>query len=185
MELIQTPIPGLIVIQPKVFGDERGYFLETYSKSRYDNVGISTDFVQDNVSYSAQGILRGLHFQNPNGQGKLVTVLDGEVFDVAVDIRYGSPTFGKWFGLFLTSESKRQLWVPAGFAHGFVVTSETALFLYKCDNYYQPQAEFSILWNDPDIGIEWPVENPRLSSKDQHAKRLRDINAADLPQFGR
>jgi dTDP-4-dehydrorhamnose 3,5-epimerase len=183
MELMETPIPGLIVIQPKVFGDERGYFLETYSLARYEQAGIAGCFVQDNVSYSSRGILRGLHFQNPGAQGKLVTVLQGEVFDVAVDVRYGSPTFGKWYGLLLNGANKRQFWVPAGFAHGFVVTSEAALFSYKCDDYYQPQAEFSLLWNDPDIGIRWPVEQPRLSAKDEQARRLRDINSSELPQF--
>lgn len=183
MELMETPIPGLIVIQPKVFGDERGYFLESYSAARYAQAGISVNFVQDNVSYSSRGILRGLHFQNPGTQGKLVTVLQGEAFDVAVDVRYGSPTFGKWYGLFLSGESKRQFWVPAGFAHGFVVTSEAALFSYKCDDYYQPQSEFSIIWDDPDIGIQWPVERPQLSAKDDRAKRLRDIHSADLPPF--
>jgi dTDP-4-dehydrorhamnose 3,5-epimerase len=183
MELMETPIPGLLVIQPKVFGDERGYFLETYSAARYAQAGIPANFVQDNVSFSSRGILRGLHFQNPGTQGKLVTVLQGEVFDVAVDVRYGSPTFGQWYGLFLSGESKRQFWVPAGFAHGFVVTSESALFSYKCDAYYQPQSEFSILWNDPDIGIQWPIERPQLSAKDERGRRLRDIQSVDLPQY--
>lgn len=183
MELMETPIPGLKLIQPKVFGDDRGYFLETYSAQRYLDAGMPAQFVQDNLSYSSKGILRGLHFQNPGAQGKLVTVLQGEVFDVAVDIRYGSPTFGKWFGLFLNGETKKQFWVPAGFAHGFVVTSDAALFSYKCDEYYQPKAEFSVLWNDPDIGIDWPFDRPKLSPKDENARRLKDISPSELPKF--
>lgn len=180
MDVIETSLPGLKIIQPKIFGDTRGYFLETYSAQRYMDAGIPGKFVQDNVSFSARGILRGLHFQNPGFQGKLVTVLQGEVFDVAVDVRHNSPTFGKWFGLYLNEETKRQLWVPAGFAHGFVVTSDTALFSYKCDAYYSPQDEFSLLWNDPDIGIDWPIDQPILSQKDQKARPLRDFRVNEL-----
>lgn len=183
MDVKETEIPGLKIVEPKVFGDARGYFLETYSARRYADAGISQNFVQDNISFSGRGILRGLHFQNPGVQGKLVTVLQGEVFDVAVDIRHGSPTFGKWFGLFLNGENKRQFWVPAGFAHGFVVTSELALFSYKCDDYYNPQSEYSLLWNDPDIGISWPIELPKLSLKDEKARRLRDFRSEELPRY--
>jgi dTDP-4-dehydrorhamnose 3,5-epimerase len=183
MDVKETEIPGLKIVEPKVFGDARGYFLETYSARRYADAGISQNFVQDNMSFSGRGILRGLHFQNPGTQGKLVTVLQGEVFDVAVDIRHGSPTFGKWFGLFLNGENKRQFWVPAGFAHGFVVTSEVALFSYKCDDYYNPQSEYSLLWNDPDIGISWPIELPKLSHKDEKARRLRDFRSEELPRY--
>lgn len=183
MDLIDTEIPGLKVIKPKIFGDARGFFLETYSAKRYRDAGIVADFVQDNVSFSGLGTLRGLHFQNPGSQGKLVSVLQGEVFDVAVDVRYGSPTFGKWHGLYLNGESKQQFWVPAGFAHGFMVTSEMALFSYKCDAYYSPQTEFSLLWNDSDLGIPWPIDLPKLSPKDEKARRLRDFQPNELPQY--
>jgi dTDP-4-dehydrorhamnose 3,5-epimerase len=183
MVITETEIPGLKVIKPKVFGDSRGFFLETYSERRYHEAGIPAKFVQDNLSFSARGILRGLHFQNPGAQGKLVTVVQGEVFDVAVDVRQGSPTFGKWFGIYLNEDNKEQFWIPAGFAHGFVVTSETALFSYKCDAYYNPQTEFSLLWNDPDIGIAWPCETPQLSAKDEKGRRLRDFQQDELPTF--
>jgi dTDP-4-dehydrorhamnose 3,5-epimerase len=183
MEVIEAGLPGLKIIQPKVFRDPRGFFLETYNSQRYRDAGIPDRFVQDNVSLSAKGILRGLHFQKPSTQGKLVTVLKGEVFDVAVDIRVGSPTFGKWFGLRLNEESLKQLWIPAGFAHGFVVTSEVAIFSYKCDAFYKPEAEYSILWNDPDIGIEWPELAPTLSRKDENGKLLRDFKPNELPAF--
>jgi dTDP-4-dehydrorhamnose 3,5-epimerase len=184
MDIIQTDLPGVLIFQPKIFGDARGFFLETYNFQRYAQAGIPSNFVQDNLSFSKRGILRGLHFQNPMTQGKLVTVLQGEVYDVAVDVRHGSPTFGKWLGIYLNSESKRQFWIPAGYAHGFVVTSETALFSYKCDAYYSPQTEFSLQWNDPDLGIDWPVETPSLSQKDENARRLRDFRSDELPSFG-
>ncbi len=183
MEVIETEIPGLRVVQPKVFGDARGFFFESYSAERYRQAGIEATFVQDNVSYSRRGILRGLHFQNPGSQGKLVSVLQGEVFDVAVDVRHGSPTFGKWYGLHLNEQNKTQFWIPAGFAHGFIVTSETALFSYKCDAYYSPQTEFSLLWNDPDLGIAWPDITPSLSAKDEKALRLRDFERSQLPVY--
>lgn len=183
MDVIETDIPGLKIFLPKVFSDSRGFFLETYSAKKYSERGVPEAFVQDNVSSSSHGILRGLHFQNPGSQGKLVTVLQGEVFDVAVDMRRGSPTFGKWHGLFLNGETKAQFWVPGGFAHGFVVTSETALFSYKCDDYYSPQSEFSLLWNDPDLGISWPIEAPMLSQKDGNARRLRDFKPDELPRW--
>lgn len=184
MKVIDTEIPGLKIIEPKVFGDGRGFFMETYSMRRYAEAGIPNNFVQDNISLSAKGILRGLHFQQPQSQGKLVTVLLGEVYDVAVDVRHGSPTFGRWFGIYLNEENKRQLWVPPGFAHGFQVTSDKAMFSYKCDAYYNPESEWSLLWNDDDIGIKWPIDDPKLSSKDQSAKPLRSFEAKHLPRYG-
>jgi dTDP-4-dehydrorhamnose 3,5-epimerase len=183
MDVKDTEIPGLKIIQPKVFGDARGYFLETYSKKRYEEAGIKAQFVQDNLSFSSKGILRGMHFQNPGAQGKLVSVVQGEVYDVAVDVRVGSPTFGKWLGVYLSGELKNQFWVPAGFAHGFVVTSESAVFSYKCDAYYNPSTEFSLAWDDPDIGIAWPLVQPQLSAKDQRGRRLRDFAKEELPRF--
>ncbi|MDP9457237.1 MAG: dTDP-4-dehydrorhamnose 3,5-epimerase [Actinomycetota bacterium] len=172
MNVRETDLPGVLVVEPDVFGDERGFFLETWNRARYEAAGLPSDFVQDNLSFSSRGVLRGLHFQNPHPQGKLVYVLQGEVFDVAVDIRVGSPTFGRWVGVSLSAENKRQLWVPEGFAHGFVVTSEKALFSYKCTDFYYREAEAGVLWNDPDIGIDWPIANPTLSDKDLAAPRL-------------
>ncbi|MGC3956824.1 MAG: dTDP-4-dehydrorhamnose 3,5-epimerase [Verrucomicrobiota bacterium] len=175
MNVITCDIPGLVVIEPKVFGDARGFFMETWNQHRYRDAGLDWNFVQDNLSFSRRGILRGLHFQNPKGQGKLVYALQGEVFDVAVDIRKNSPTFGRWHGVTLSAENKRQFFVPAGFAHGFAVLSETALFAYKCTELYTPQNEMSLLWNDPDVGVQWPLENPQLSEKDIRGVRLKDI----------
>ena len=184
MNIITTEIDGALIVEPKVFGDHRGYFLETYSKARYQEAGIPFDFIQDNLSFSRRGVLRGLHFQNPNAQGKLVSCPLGEVFDVAVDIRVGSPTFGKWAGVILSAENKRQFWVPPGLAHGFVVLSETALFSYKCTEYYSPQTEHAVLWNDPAIGIKWPIEDVQLSGKDLQGKKLKDFDQSLLPRFG-
>jgi dTDP-4-dehydrorhamnose 3,5-epimerase len=165
-----------VIIEPKVFGDERGFFLETFHTSRYaDLAGISLPFVQDNFSRSLKGVLRGLHFQKTKPQGKLISVVRGEVYDVAVDIRKGSSTFGQWVGVILSEENKKQLWVPPGFAHGFAVLSEIADFYYKCTDYYDPSDEGSILWNDPDLAISWPVENPILSDKDINANKLADL----------
>lgn len=175
MNVIRCDIPGLMVIEPKVFGDARGFFMETWNRQRYVAAGLDWDFVQDNVSLSRRGILRGLHFQNPGGQGKLVYVLQGEVYDVAVDLRKSSPTFGRSYGLTLSAENKRQFFVPPGFAHGFAVVSETALFVYKCTSLYAPQNELTLAWNDPDLGIQWPLEAPQLSEKDARGLRLRDI----------
>lgn len=183
MNVIETKLPGVVIIEPKVFGDERGFFMETWNKQRYTDAGISADFVQDNLSFSRRGVLRGLHFQNPNPQGKLVSVIQGEVYDVAVDIRHGSPTFGQWTAVTLSAENKRQFYVPEGFAHAFVVTSETALFSYKCTDLYNPKAEGSILWNDPDLAIDWPMDNPELSAKDRDGKRLKDFALAELPTY--
>lgn len=177
MKVIDTKIPDVKIIEPTVFGDERGFFMETWNQKRFEELvtGKSTQFVQDNHSKSSKGILRGLHYQTENTQGKLVRVISGEVFDVAVDIRKGSPTFGKWVGEYLSAENKRQLWVPEGFAHGFFVTSEEAEFVYKCTDFYNPNAEHSIVWNDPDLAIEWPTksEEPRLAEKDCLGRSLR------------
>jgi dTDP-4-dehydrorhamnose 3,5-epimerase len=183
MRLIPTDLPDITIIEPKVFGDARGYFVETWSQVRYRDAGLAATFVQDNVSRSSQGVLRGLHFQNPKSQGKLVTVLEGEVYDVAVDIRVGSPTFGRTVGVVLSGDNKRQVYVPPGFAHGFCVTSETALFMYKCTELYAPEAEKGVCWNDPDLGIGWPIERPTLSSKDSAYPRLRDIDQSALPMY--
>ncbi|MEL7626157.1 MAG: dTDP-4-dehydrorhamnose 3,5-epimerase [Anaerolineaceae bacterium] len=177
MEYIRTSIPDVVLIKPKVFGDYRGFFMETFRQSEFDEVCGHVDFVQDNHSGSSQGILRGLHYQLKNTQGKLVRVVQGEVFDVAVDIRQGSPTFGKWVGGILSAENKWQLWVPAGFAHGYYVVSEWAEFVYKTTNYYAPEWERNILWNDPTIGIDWPLVNgslPTLSQKDALAPILAE-----------
>ncbi len=175
MEVVKTPIEGVLLIKPQVFGDERGYFVETWQKERYEAAGINLPFVQDNHSKSTKGILRGLHFQKQHPQGKLVMVSLGEVFDVAVDIRKGSPTFGKWFGAILNQENQNQLWIPPGMAHGFVVLSDVAHFHYKCTDFYHPGDEGSIRWNDPTIGIDWPYkEEPVLFAKDQIAPFFKD-----------
>lgn len=184
MKVIKTRLPGVLAVEPVVFGDARGFFMETWHKDRYLEAGLPAVFVQDNVSFSTRGVLRGLHFQNPNAQGKLVYVLHGEIFDVAVDIRVGSPTFGHWVGMILSSDNKRQLYVPEGFAHGFCVTSETALVAYKCTDFYNPRAEGGIIWNDPDIGIAWPCDNPVLSEKDQRFAALKDLPPDKLPRWG-
>jgi dTDP-4-dehydrorhamnose 3,5-epimerase len=167
-----------------VYGDARGFFMETWHQQRYAAAGLPASFVQDNLSWSKKGTLRGLHFQHPYAQGKLVFVLQGEVFDVAVDIRNGSPTFGQWVGVTLSADNKRQLYIPAGFAHGFCVTSETALFAYKCTDFYQPQAEGGIIWDDPELGIEWPIDTPLLSAKDRTYPRLTELPPERLPQYG-
>ncbi|MDR3543879.1 MAG: dTDP-4-dehydrorhamnose 3,5-epimerase [Desulfosporosinus sp.] len=183
MKVLATKLPGVMIIEPMVFGDARGFFMETWNQARYVAHGLPAVFVQDNLSFSQKGVLRGLHFQNPNAQGKLVYVLQGEVFDVVVDIRVGSPTFGKWVGVTLSSENKRQFYVPEGFAHGFCVTSETVLFAYKCTEIYQPQSEQGVSWQDSDLGIEWPIEMPLLSEKDMNYPRLKDIEVERLPQL--
>ena len=176
MKIHKTILDGCIIIEPKIFGDNRGFFLETYQLNRYQNkAGINEVFVQDNYSRSSKGVLRGLHFQKLRPQGKLVRVVKGEVFDVAVDIRKGSTSYGKWISVILSEDNKKQLWVPPGFAHGFVVLSEFADFEYKCTNYYDPADEVSILWNDPDLNISWPLDHPKLSERDANAKKLSDI----------
>ncbi|MBO4301573.1 MAG: dTDP-4-dehydrorhamnose 3,5-epimerase [Desulfovibrio sp.] len=169
MEVVTTPIDGVLLIKPKVWGDERGYFVETWQQERYSAAGIEGPFVQDNHSRSCFGTLRGLHFQKTRPQGKLVSVSLGKVFDVAVDIRRGSPTFGKWYGVELTQENQWQLWIAPGLAHGFAVTSEVAHFHYKCTEFYCPGDEGAIRWNDPDVGVTWPISDPVLSEKDKMA----------------
>jgi dTDP-4-dehydrorhamnose 3,5-epimerase len=183
MRVEHTQLKAVLLIEPSVFGDTRGYFFETYHKDRYAAAGVPRDFVQDNVSRSTKGILRGLHLQEPFGQGKLVQVLDGEIFDVAVDVRFGSPHFGQWVGERLSGENHRQLFIPAGFAHGFCVLSETALLNYKCTELYHPETEISIAWNDPALAIGWPVSDPQLSKKDAAAVRLQDIPKQRLPRY--
>jgi dTDP-4-dehydrorhamnose 3,5-epimerase len=175
MNVTRCALEGLLIIEPQVFGDARGFFMETWNRRRYAEAGLETNFVQDNISVSRRGILRGLHFQNPAGQGKLVTVLEGEVFDVAVDLRKSSRTFGKWHALNLSSENKLQFFIPAGFAHGFLVVSETAMFHYKCTEFYSPKDEATVRWDDPDIGIKWPINDPVVSQKDAQGLRLRDV----------
>jgi dTDP-4-dehydrorhamnose 3,5-epimerase len=182
MNIIVADIPNVLVFEPDVHGDERGLFLETYQFRRYADAGLRRPFVQDNVSRSAHGVLRGLHLQHPNSQGKLVTVLRGRVLDVAVDVRVGSPYFGRHVAVELTEQNRRQLWIPRGFAHGFVVLSDTADFFYKCDGYYSRKDECSIRWNDPEIGIHWGLENTILSAKDAEAPLLSE--ARDLPIYG-
>ncbi len=181
MRVTPTELPDVLDIEPKVFGDARGFFLETYQAARYAEQGIEATFVQDNVSRSAAGILRGLHLQHPHGQGKLVWVLEGKVLDVAVDVRVGSPGFGRHVARVLDAERKNQLFIPPGFAHGFCVVEGPALFVYKCTEVYQPEHELSIRWDDPDLGIDWPIREPRLSDKDRDAPRLRDVDERGLP----
>ena len=183
MKIIETKLPGVLIIEPDIFGDSRGFFMETYHKERYGAAGMDAEFGQDNTSFSTNGTLRGLHFQYPHSQAKLVQVFMGEVFDVAVDIRKGSPAFGQWFGVTLSSDNKQQLFIPVGFAHGFCVLSETALFSYKCTEFYSPADERGILWSDPDIGIEWPVKDPLLSDKDEKYPRFKDLNSENLPPY--
>lgn len=178
---IKTKIRNLYIIEPKVFGDNRGYFMESYNKNDFFEAGLTMEFVQDNESRSKKGVLRGLHFQTKHTQGKLVRVTEGAVFDVAVDLRKGSPTYGQWEGILLTAENKRQFYVPEGFAHGFLVLSDYATFNYKCTDFYAPEYDGGVLWNDPDVGIEWPldgIEEVILSEKDKNQKTLKEL---DLP----
>jgi len=175
MNIIKTVLEDVVIIEPEVFRDNRGFFMETYSRDRYKEAGVVCDFVQDNLSYSVKGTLRGLHFQIKRPQAKLVQVITGEIFDVAVDIRPGSSTFGKWTGVYLSEKNKRQLFIPEGFAHGFCVISETAHFLYKCSDFYFQHDEGGIIWSDPDIGIDWPVKDPIVSEKDKQLPRLFDV----------
>ncbi len=183
MKLIETALTGCKVIEPDVFGDDRGFFLETWNADRFAEHGLSGLFVQSNVSASAKGVLRGLHYQWPRPQGKLVTVLEGEVYDVAVDIRRGSPTFGRWEAVVLSAENKRQFWIPEGFAHGFAVLSERALFSYLCTDIYVKETDAGIRWNDADIAVNWPISVPTLSGKDEAAPFLKDIAEDRLPVF--
>ena len=184
MQIIKTPLPGVLLITPKIVGDERGFFVETWQKKLFEEVGIQIPFVQDNHSRSTKGVLRGLHFQLEHPQGKLVRVSLGSVFDVVVDVRVGSPAFGQWYGVELSAENHRQLWVPSGFAHGFCVLSDVADFQYKCTDYYCPDCEGGIAWNDPDIDIDWPITAPpSLSAKDQGYLSLADTPASALPVY--
>ena len=183
MNVKPTRLPGVLLIEPRVFRDDRGYFFETWSRARYAEAGLPADFVQDNLSVSRAGVLRGLHYQHPTAQGKLVGVLRGEVFDVAVDIRAGSPTFGRWEGFLLSAENGRQLYVPEGFAHGFAVTSDEAIFSYKCTAPYDPSSEGSVRWDDPDLAIDWPVRSPALAPKDAAAPSLAEVPADRIPRY--
>lgn len=175
MKVSPTKLPGVLVLEPKVFGDNRGFFFESFNRRTFaEATGMGLDFVQDNHSRSVEGVLRGLHYQIKQPQGKLVRVVRGAVFDVAVDLRRSSPTFGQWDGVELSEDNHRQLWIPPGFAHGFVVLSESADFLYKTTDYYAPEHERCIIWNDPDIGIDWPIRNPQLSGKDQAGRAFAE-----------
>lgn len=179
MKFSPRAISDVVLIEPEVFGDERGFFMETWHARKFAEVGIDASFVQDNHSRSGQGILRGLHFQSPHAQGKLVRVVEGEVFDVAVDLRKGSPTFGQWVGEYLSADNKRILWIPPGFAHGFYVTSTVAEFVYKCTDFYAPEYEYSLRWDDPQLAIQWPLidgQQPILSTKDAQAPLLSELD---------
>ena len=175
LEIIETPIKGLIEMQPKIWGDSRGFFLEMFQEEIYSQIGISYPFVQDNLSRSARGVLRGLHFQVNNPQGKLVTCINGQVLDVVVDLRVDSETFGQHYSVILDSEKRNQLWIPPGFAHGFSVLSESADFFYKCTNFYAPEDEAGIMWNDPELGIDWKIKSPKVSEKDMKLPSLREV----------
>lgn len=185
MTVRETPLPEVLVVETTLHRDDRGHFVELFQQRRYSEAGIDRVFVQDNLSSSAHGVLRGLHYQNPNAQAKLVSALQGEVWDVVVDIRQGSPTFGKWFAETLSDRNGLQMWVPEGFAHGFLVTGPSAVVTYKVSAYFDPAADGSVLWNDPDIGIEWPVKTPILSDKDARAPRLKEIPPERLYFTGR
>lgn len=184
LKLINTSIPDVILIEPNVYNDSRGFFLETFHHRKYADVGIDQLFVQDNYSHSKQGIIRGLHYQLIHPQGKLIFVMKGEIFDVAVDIRQGSPSFGQWFGTSLSAENKRQMYVPQGFAHGFCVLSESADVMYKCTDSYDAKDEHGIFWSDETIAIGWPVKTPILSDKDNGFQKLTEISENDLPVYG-
>ena len=183
MKVVETALPGALIVEPQVFGDVRGFFYESYNKAKWIEAGIDVDFVQSNVSRSARGVLRGLHYQWPNPQGKLVSVLEGEVYDVAVDIRRGSPTFGQSVGVMLTADNHRHFWVPEGFAHGFCVLSEFATFTYQCTALYDPKADAGIRWNDAALGIDWPLSEPLLSDKDRRTPLLEDVPPERLPVY--
>jgi dTDP-4-dehydrorhamnose 3,5-epimerase len=175
MKIETTPLEGVLLITPQVFGDDRGFFMETYNAAKTADQGLPEVFVQDNHSRSSKGVLRGLHYQYPQWQGKLVRVIAGEIFDVAVDIRRDSPTFGQWYGAFLNEENKQQLYIPEGFAHGFCVTSDTADVVYKCTSDYQPSQDAGVRWNDPEINIDWPISEPILSDKDKVSPFLKEL----------
>ncbi|MAZ97771.1 MAG: dTDP-4-dehydrorhamnose 3,5-epimerase [Flavobacteriales bacterium] len=178
MKFIPTPIPDLFIVEPNVFGDDRGYFFESFNKDHFIRAGIDAHFIQDNESLSGKGVVRGLHFQSPPmAQGKLVRVQKGSVLDIAVDIRNGSPTYGEHYSIVLSGTNKIMLWIPAGFAHGFATLEDETVFLYKCTSTYSPEHEGNILWNDPDLGIDWGMSNPNLSEKDQTGPQLKDFNS--------
>ena len=183
MKVIETSLPGCVVLEPAVFGDARGVFFEAWNADRFGEHGLPVKFVQSNVSTSVKGVLRGLHYQWPRPQGKLVSVLGGEVYDVAVDIRRGSPTFGRWEAVILSAQNHRQFWIPEGFAHGFAVLSEHAVFNYLCTDVYVKEADAGVRWNDGDIGVDWPVSDPLLSAKDENAPFLADISGGRLPVY--
>jgi len=183
MKVIETALPGALILEPQVFGDARGFFYESYNKARWADAGIDVDFVQSNVSRSARGVLRGLHYQWPNPQAKLVSVLEGEVYDVAVDIRRGSPTFGQSVGVMLTADNHRHFWIPEGFAHGFCVVSDFATFTYQCTALYDAKADAGIRWNDAALAIDWPVSSPLLSDKDGKTPLLADVPPERLPVY--
>ena len=183
MKVIETGLPGCVVIEPQVFGDDRGFFYESFNADKLAQHGLTPAFVQGNVSSSSRGVLRGLHYQWPRPQGKLVSVLEGEVYDVAVDIRRGSPTFGKWEAVVLSAENKRQFWIPEGFAHGFAVLSERAVFSYLCTEVYLKEFDAGVRWNDAEIGVDWPISAPTLSAKDEAAPFLKDIAEDRLPVY--
>lgn len=183
MKVTETSLPGCKIIEPRTFGDDRGIFYESWNKPRWAAQGLDLDFVQSNVSVSGRGVLRGLHYQKPQAQGKLVSVMDGEVYDVAVDIRHGSPTFGRWTAVVLNARDNRLFWIPDGFAHGFVVLSERAVFQYLCTATYLAEADKGIRWDDARLAIDWPVSVPSLSDKDARLPFLDDIAEADLPEF--
>ena len=185
MKILKTKLLGVLIFEPDVFSDDRGFFLETWRKQRYYDAGILDSFLQDNVSVSKRGTLRGLHFQHPHAQGKLVQVLSGEAMDVAVDIRLDSPTFAKSVSVILSESNHKQVYIPPGFAHGFCVISDAAIFSYKCTDYYNASAEGGVAWNDPDLGIDWPIDNPIISTKDAVYPRLKDISHDSLPHFGK
>lgn len=180
IEVTKTPLSGVVIVKTRVFGDERGFFMETFNQQQFEQAGLPSNFVQDNHSRSSKGVLRGLHYQLPQWQGKLVRALSGAIFDVAVDIRPDSRTFGKWFGLELNDENRLQLYIPPGFAHGFATLSDTADVAYKCTSLYKAEDDAGIAWNDPDVGIIWPINEPLVSEKDAAAPRLSEVNHSDL-----
>ena len=183
MQIVATPLPGVLLIQPRVFEDARGFFYEAYREDAFAAAGIGDRFVQDNHSHSRRGVVRGLHYQSTQPQAKLCRVAHGEVLDIAVDIRVGSPHFGKWYGVVLSAENKLQLYIPRGFAHGFAVRSERADFLYLCSEYFDPAGDRGVLWNDPEIGIDWQTESPILSTRDQHHPPLAQVPREFLPRY--
>ena len=183
MKVTPTSIPGVLIIEPQVFEDNRGFFMETYHRKKYGRAGLNLKFVQDNLSHSVQGTLRGLHYQLKHPQAKLVQVIKGAIFDVSVDIRRGSPSFGQWTGVHLSDENRRQVFVPEGFAHGFCVLSETADIIYKCTDLYTPDDEGGLLWSDPNLAIDWPITDPLLSDKDSQYPCLKDVAPEHLPVY--